>query len=89
MLAHEGAPVELDKTHLTDEILFQRAKQNQGDMGVIAIAEDFECDVKQRYDRVTETTSDFEVDGLLRRQRTEVEFGEHVLHCMARPIRPR
>jgi uncharacterized protein (TIGR02284 family) len=62
---------------------FEQAKAACGCTGVLAIAERTERDLKQGYDRALQTTSDREAEGVLDRHRSDVEFAEQVLRCIA------
>jgi uncharacterized protein (TIGR02284 family) len=89
VLANAGDPGDCDETYLAAEVLFDEIRQGCGEPGVIRTAGDYEREMKQSYDAAIESTSDREVQGLLRRHRDNIEFGEYVLCCMARPLQPR
>jgi uncharacterized protein (TIGR02284 family) len=89
VLANAGDPGDCDETYLAAESLFDEVWQGSGEPGVLRTAEDYEREMKQRYDAAIEQTSDREVEGLLRRHRNNIEFGEYVLCCMVRPLQPR
>jgi uncharacterized protein (TIGR02284 family) len=62
--------------------VLEQAKATSGCDGVLAVAERTERDLKQGYDRALQTTCDREAEGVLGRQRSDVEFGEQVLRCI-------
>jgi uncharacterized protein (TIGR02284 family) len=89
VLANEGDPGDCGDAYVTAEKAFHVVKRDRGETGVITAAESCERDVRQRYNRAIESTSDLEVAGLLKRQCNSVVFGEHVLRSIARPTQPR
>ncbi len=68
----------LDTTAIA-HALFDLAKLNRGESGVLGTAAEGEQNLKKDYDRAIETTQDEETEALLRRQREDVKFGEDVL----------
>lgn len=59
--------------------LFDLAKANRGETGVLQVAAEGERNLKEEFDRAIETTPDQEAKALLDKQRDNVEFGEQVL----------
>ena len=62
--------------------LFDLAKMNSGERGVLKAVAEGEDNLKADYDRAIDAVSDQETEDMLRRQRDEVEFGEQVLRGM-------
>jgi hypothetical protein len=63
--------------------LFDLAKSNRGELGVLRTAAHGEHSLKQDYDQAIEATGDVEAEATLSKQRDQVEFGEEVLRNMA------
>jgi uncharacterized protein (TIGR02284 family) len=68
------------------EALFELAKMNHGERGVIDSAIEGERNLRKEYDRAIEDTSNPEATNTLHRQRDDVEFGEQILRGMERPV---
>lgn len=66
------------------DALFDLAKSNRGEPGVLGTAAEGEGNLKEAYDRAIDVTHDPQGEDLLRRQREDVEFGEKVLREMSR-----
>lgn len=64
--------------------LFDVAKANRGDAGVLGAVAEGERNLKDEYDRAIDATNDPHGEDLLRRQRGEVDFAENVLRDMSR-----
>lgn len=80
LLAASGiAPAEPLDTAAIAHALFDLAKLNRGESGVLDTAAEGEDNLKKVYDSAIEATEDEETTALFRRQRREVTFGEDVL----------
>lgn len=64
------------------QTLFDLAKLNRGEPGVLQAAAEGERDLKESYDRAIDAAAGPESEDLLRRQRDDVEFGEQILRDM-------
>ena len=85
LLAHGAEPVGPGDIPALADALFDLVKATRGPSGVIGTAEECEHDVKEEYDRAIDAASSKDAEGLLRKQRDEVEFGEKVLRSIKEP----
>ncbi len=68
--------------HALARSLFEIAKLNRGESGVLQAATEGEHNLKQDYEAAIDETDHPQTENVLRRQRDEVEFNEQVLRGM-------
>lgn len=68
--------------YVSAQAFLEMVKEVHGPERVIAAAEQCEQNLKAKYDRVIDETSHSETEGVFQRHRSEIEFGERVLHSM-------
>ncbi len=83
LLACEARPFDIaDLPAVAEATLLDIVKANHGTAGVIEVAMHCEQEVKEHYDQATSEITETQTQGLLRRHRADVEFGEHVLRAI-------
>ncbi len=74
-----AGPLDLDEIA---HALIEGIKSHRGNSGVLGVAETVEREVRQEYDRAIRSTDDRDAEGMLQRQRQEIEFAERVLRTI-------
>jgi uncharacterized protein (TIGR02284 family) len=71
--------------NLSERAFLEMVKELHGEARVLAEIEQCERKLKEKYDQMIQATSERDAEGVLKRQRDDVEFAEHVLHSMQEP----
>jgi uncharacterized protein (TIGR02284 family) len=74
-----ASPLDVDEIAYA---LFELARVNRGETGVLEAAAEGEQNLRQDYDQALDEVSNPAAENMLRRQRRGVEFGEQVLRGM-------
>ena len=68
--------------YIAEQTFLTMVRELHGSARVIAAVEQSERNLKGKYDEALQSVPEREAEGVLERQRSDVEFGEQVLHCM-------